>query len=156
VALRIHLQQPPRHAVADPVGTKRFARAVLASVGVADGAMSLVLTDNAGIHGLNARYRDIDRATDVLAFPLHEEDETGSIYLGDVVISVERAREQAPRFGNDFESELARLIAHGILHLMGHDHHTPHQGRAMRAAERRALAAFTPGTLLRARAGGWA
>ncbi len=149
MALRIHLQQPPGPAVVDPVGVKRFARAVLAGAGVTGGAMTLVLTDDAGIRDLNARYRGIDAPTDVLAFPLHEADETGAVYLGDVVISFERAREQAPRFHNTLEPELARLIAHGLLHLLGHDHHTPHQGRAMKAAERRALAAYRRGTLLR-------
>jgi probable rRNA maturation factor len=84
----------------------------------------------------------------VLAFPLGEPDEAGDVYLGDVVISLERAAEQAPRFGNTLEPELARLLSHGVLHLLGYDHHTPGEGRTMKAAERRALAAYQAGTLL--------
>ncbi len=106
-----------------------------------------MLTDDAGIRKLNARFRNQDRHTDVLAFPLHDTDDIG-LYLGDVVVSIERAREQAPRFNNDFESELARLIVHGILHLLGYDHHTSSDGKKMKARERLALERFTPGSLI--------
>jgi probable rRNA maturation factor len=61
--------------------------------------------------------------------------------------------EQAPRFGTDPDAELARLVAHGLLHLLGYDHHTPADGRRMKAAERRALQGFLPGTLLTVRDG---
>jgi len=109
-------------------------------------ALTIVFTDDVGIRALNARFRDRDRATDVLSFPLHEDDEAG-VYLGDVVISLERAENQAPRFGNDPEAELARLLVHGLLHLIGYDHHNPVDGRRMKAAERRALLEFVPGSL---------
>ncbi len=155
MALRIHLNRQAGWPTIDPVGVKRFARAVLRGEDVADGGLTLVITDDAGIRDLNARFRDKDRATDVLSFPLHEEDEAG-LYLGDVIISGERAREQAPRFHNDEEAELARLIAHGILHILGYDHHRPADGRRMKAAERRALTAYVPGTLLRSPKGGLA
>jgi len=155
VALRVHLRRQAGPLEVDPIGVKRFARAVLRGEGLIDGALTLVLTDNDALRELNFRFREKDRATDVLSFPLHEEDE-GGLYLGDVVISTERAREQAPRFHNDEESELARLIAHGILHILGYDHHRPADGRKMKAAERRALAEFTPGTLVRETQGGLA
>jgi len=129
-----------------PSGIKRFARHVLMSEGVAEAAVTIVFTDDVGIRSLNARFRDQDRATDVLAFPLHEEDD-GRMYLGDVIISLERARSQAPRFGNDPEGELARLLVHGLLHLLGYDHHRPQDGRRMKAAERRGLDGFLPGSL---------
>jgi probable rRNA maturation factor len=116
---------------------------VLEQEGVALGAVTIVFTDDAGIRDLNARFRDQDRATDVLAFPLPDEDG----YLGDVIISLERARAQAPRFGNDREAELARLIVHGLLHLLGYDHHRPQDGRRMKAAERRGLGLFAAGSL---------
>ena len=80
-------------------------------------------------------------------------DEEGA-YLGDVVISMDRARAQAPRYRHDVEAELARLLVHGVLHLLGYDHHAPRDGRAMKAAERRALAAFLPGSLVRDPGGG--
>jgi len=144
MGLRVHLRRRGVPAAVDAAAVKRFARSLLRGEGVTGGAVTLVLTGNREVQELNARFRGLDRPTDVLAFPLDDPD-----YLGDVVISVERAREQAPRFHNDFEAELARLIAHGLLHLLGHDHHTPAEGRRMKAAERRALAGWLPGTLLR-------
>ncbi len=144
MGLRVHLRRRGVPIAVDPVGVKRFARTLLREEGVREGAVTLVLTGDREVRELNARFRGLDRPTDVLAFPLDDPD-----YLGDVVISVERAREQAPRFHNDFESELARLIAHGILHLLGHDHHTSVEGRRMKAAERRALTGYVPGTLVR-------
>ncbi len=155
MALRIHLKRRGGPLEVDPVAVKRYAREVLRAEGVADGALTLVLTDDAEVRGLNAEFRGRDRETDVLAFPLGEDpDDPG--YLGDVIVSTERARDQAPRFHNDVESELARLITHGILHLLGHDHHTPAEGKRMKASERRALRAFVPGTLLRSGGGGYA
>lgn len=148
MSLRVHLTRLTKYPRVDARGTKRFARDVLRAEGVLEGAVSLVLTDDVGIRKLNARFRDQDRATDVLAFPLHEQGEDGVVYLGDVAISLERAVAQAPRFHNLPEAELARLIAHGLLHLLGYDHHTPLEGKAMKAAERRALARLLPDSIL--------
>ena len=146
MGLRVHLRRHGKFVGVDPLGVKRFAKTVLRGENVSEGGLTIVLTDNQGIRELNSHYRGQDRHTDVLSFPLHEEDEAG-MYLGDVVVSVERAREQAPRFDNDIESELARLISHGILHILGYDHHTSADGKKMKAAERRALARFAPGSL---------
>lgn len=158
MSLRVHLKRHAKHLEVDPAAVKRYARAVLRSQDVGEGVLCLVLTDNVRIRELNARYRSKDRATDVLAFPGDVDADpflppppgarVEPRYLGDVVVSVERAVEQAPRFHNDPESELARLVTHGILHLLGHDHHTPAEGRRMKAAERAALRAFVPGTLV--------
>lgn len=139
----MHLQGATGSGGLQPSGIKRFARDVLKQEAVAEAAVTIVFTDDAGIRDLNARFRDMDRVTDVLAFPLRDEDG----YLGDVIISLERARAQAPRFQNDPEAELARLIVHGLLHLLGYDHHRPQDGRRMKAAERRALALFEGGSL---------
>ncbi len=139
----MHLQGATGSGGLQPSGIKRFARDVLKQEGATLGAVTIVFTDDAGIRDLNARFRDMDRATDVLAFPLRDEDG----YLGDVIISLERARAQAPRFQNDPEAELARLIVHGLLHLLGYDHHRPQDGRRMKAAERHALGLFEPGSL---------
>jgi probable rRNA maturation factor len=146
MSLRVQVQRDDRSDGTDPAGIKRFAKSVLRGEGVTEGGMTIVLTDDETIRGLNRRFRDRDRATDVLAFPLHERDEAG-VYLGDVVVSLERARDQAPRFKNAPEAELARLLCHGLLHMMGYDHHSPADGRRMKAAERRALARFAPGSL---------
>lgn len=147
MSLRVHLKRVVKRPAVDAAGVKRFIKHVLRSEQVAEGGITVVLTDDAGIRDLNARFRGRDRATDVLAFPLGEDDGTG-LYLGDVIVSLPRAVEQAPRFHNDAESELARLLAHGVLHLLGYDHHSPADGRRMKQAERRVLAGLEPGTLL--------
>ena len=88
--------------------------------------VSVTFTDNEGIRALNREYRNIDRATDVLSFPQidygeGEEIEEGGM-LGDIVLSLERAREQAEEFGHGFERESAFLCVHSMLHLLGYDH----------------------------------
>ena len=145
--MKVYIQRKVKHPKVLAAPAKRYMRDVLSGEGVTEGSLTLVLTDDDGIQELNAAYRDKDRPTDVLAFPFGEEDENG-LYLGDVVISLERAVSQAPRFHNPPERELARLITHGILHLLGYDHHTPQEGKRMKQAERRALAHHRPGSLM--------
>lgn len=92
--------------------------------------VSVTFCDNEYIRKLNKEYRDKDKATDVLSFPLYdfnEEDDSifemeDSIALGDIVISLERAREQAEEIGNSFIKEVAFLTVHSMLHLLGYDH----------------------------------
>ena len=86
--------------------------------------VSLTFTDNEGIHALNKTYRNIDRPTDVLSFPQidYESGEKAEGALGDIVLSLERAREQAEEFGHSFERECAFLCVHSTLHLLGYDH----------------------------------
>ena len=95
-----------------------------------DCEVSLTFTDNEGIRDINNRYRGIDKATDVLSFPQidYENEEDIETYaeeplmLGDIVISLERAVEQANDFGHSFERECAFLCVHSVLHLLGYDH----------------------------------
>lgn len=88
--------------------------------------VSITFTDNEGIRKLNKKYRNIDSATDVLSFPLIDFDEEEPVLdspmLGDIVISLERAKEQAEEFGHSFEREAAFLCVHSVLHLLGYDH----------------------------------
>ena len=90
--------------------------------------ISVTFTDNAGIRELNRQYRDKDIETDVLSFPMGENGvydtdmETGAKILGDVVISVEKARDQAELYGHSFQREVGYLTAHSVLHLLGYDH----------------------------------
>lgn len=90
--------------------------------------VSVVLTDSESIKSINSEYRGIDSATDVLSFPQFAPDEpypdTGYVPLGDIVISVERAENQALVYGHSFERELAFLTVHSTLHLLGYDHVT--------------------------------
>lgn len=90
--------------------------------------VSVTFCDNEEIREINQKFRNIDRATDVLSFPLFDDDgmnahvEELDCMLGDVVLSLERAREQADEFGHSFEREIAFLTVHSILHLLGYDH----------------------------------
>lgn len=95
-----------------------------------DCEVSLTFTDNEGICALNRTYRHIDHPTDVLSFPLTdysgESDEPVAdepvVSLGDIVISLEKAQEQADTYGHSFEREVAFLCVHSMLHLLGYDH----------------------------------
>lgn len=94
-----------------------------------DAEVSVTICDNEYIRALNMSYRNKDKATDVLSFPMYEdgqfdksECEAGGAILGDIVISVERAKEQAKEIGNSFLTEIAFLAVHSTLHLLGYDH----------------------------------
>ena len=108
--------------------------------------LSIALVDDAAIADLNARYRGKSRATDVLSFSLIEGEhaDRGGNLLGDVVISVETAARQARRAHRGLDAEVARLLIHGTLHLLGHDHETDDEARTMRAEERRLWRAIQP------------
>ena len=85
--------------------------------------MTIVLTDDAQLHELNREYLGVDAPTDVLSFPASETDpETGVAYLGDILISIPRATQQAQAAGHPIEAEVQLLVIHGTLHLLGHDH----------------------------------
>ena len=112
---------------------KRAIKAALAYEGFEGGAeISVTFTDNEDIRALNRDFRGKDAATDVLSFPMLDEgeedfrydgeDDTALTVLGDIVISVERALEQAEQFGHSFERELSFLAVHSVLHLLGYDH----------------------------------
>jgi probable rRNA maturation factor len=90
---------------------------------LASADMTIVLTDDAQLHELNREYLSIDAPTDVLSFPAAESDpETGIMYLGDILISIPRATQQAEAAGHSVEAEVQLLVVHGTLHLLGHDH----------------------------------
>jgi probable rRNA maturation factor len=121
---------------------QRAARLTLESQSApADADLTLVLTDDELLHDLNLDFRDTDAPTDVLSFPASEPDpETGVLYLGDVIISVDRAREQAGAGGHSLEAELQLLVVHGVLHLLGHDHAATAGKERMWAAQASILA----------------
>ena len=107
--------------------------------------VSVTFTDNEGIHELNKKFRGVDKPTDVLSFPLFDyegESEEPPIdeiinNLGDIVISLEKAQEQAAEFGHSFERETAFLCVHSMLHLLGYDHERSEEEDAeMRAKQR--------------------
>lgn len=95
--------------------------------GVENSEVSITLTDDEHIHALNKKFRGIDKATDVLSFAFRESDEPEIIgtdfeILGDVIISLDRAKFQAEEFGHSFLREIIFLEVHGLLHLLGYDH----------------------------------
>lgn len=110
--------------------------------------MSIILTTPAEIRKLNKEYRDIDRETDVLSFPMYEKEELETVKkqkqewkdtLGDIVISIERVEEQAKEYGHSFEREFAYMLVHGFYHIMGEDHIEEEDKKIMRAKEENVL-----------------
>lgn len=103
--------------------------------------VSISFMDADDIRTLNRDYRGKDEATDVLSFPVSEALAMGpSISLGDVVICMEIAKQQAKEYGHSLERELAFLVVHGLLHLLGYDHETPEDEAEMCAAQNDILA----------------
>lgn len=104
-----------------------------------DCEISVSIVDNEEIRQINKQFRNIDRATDVLSFPMltfaegeeAEVNENDEIILGDIIISLERAREQAAEYGHSLKREIAFLTAHSMLHLLGYDHMEPEEEAEM-------------------------
>ncbi|MGN0621624.1 MAG: rRNA maturation RNase YbeY [Porcipelethomonas sp.] len=139
-------------AVKIPVGIRllirRCCQAVLATENFGrDAEVSVSFVTNKEIRNLNKVYRDKDKETDVLSFPLTGEDgteevnaETGAVLLGDIVISLEMAVRQAGIYGHSLEREIGFLTVHSMLHLLGYDHETsPLEERIMREKEEAVL-----------------
>ena len=112
------------------------ASRVLRGEGRDHAAVTVVLVDDPYIRQLNHKYRHLDRATDVLSFNMDDGPGSEEETLGDVYISVDRARDQAGRYHVSLDDELHRLVVHGCLHLLGYDHHTASQRKVMREKER--------------------
>ncbi|MBQ8821013.1 MAG: rRNA maturation RNase YbeY [Lachnospiraceae bacterium] len=122
--------------------------------------VNVLLTDNEGIHEYNKEYRSIDRETDVLSFPnvdfetegvfdIDEDMEadyfdpdTGELILGDIIISVDKVKEQAESYGHSLKREFSFLVAHSMLHLCGYDHMEPGEAAVMEAKQEEALRAL--------------
>lgn len=122
--------------------------------------INVLLTDNEGIRGFNREYRAIDKETDVLSFPnlnfeeeavfeIAGEDEadcfdpdTGELILGDIILSVDRVKEQAESYGHSQKREFAFLVAHSMLHLCGYDHMTEDEAAVMEQKQESALNAL--------------
>lgn len=101
--------------------------------------LSVVLTTDENIHGYNREYRSVDRPTDVLSFPADEGDDLLAPpdgFLGDIMISIPRAREQAKALGHSTEREILFLTVHGVLHLLGYDHMRPEDEQIMLPVQR--------------------
>jgi len=125
---------------------RAYIKTILNALGCPDAEVTLCCVDDAAMRALNYSWRGKDKTTDVLSFSQVEGFEApggGPKLLGDVVISMPTAARQALARGHSLEEEMARLLVHGILHLLGHDHvHGGWQAKKMRAEERRLLNAL--------------
>ncbi len=121
---------------------KHLKARLLAEIG-RRGTFSLVVVSNAAIRKLNKQWRGKDYATDVLSFPLELEiPPPGAPWeIGEIVISAEKAQEQAEEYGHSFKRELAFLFVHGFLHVLGFDHETPAEEKEMFGRQKEVLKA---------------
>ena len=111
--------------------------------------ITIILTDKENIKRINKQYRNIDKATDVLSFPMFEKDELDKkienknfeheYVLGDIIISIPKVEEQAKEYGHSFERELSYMLVHGFYHLMGYDHIKEEDKKIMRPKEEKIL-----------------
>ena len=110
--------------------------------------ISIIFTTPIDIQAYNKEYRNIDRATDVLSFPMFEKDEVEKFkkeksvvpeVLGDIIINLSQVKMQADEYGHSFERELAYMLVHGFYHLMGYDHMEEEEKRIMRLKEEKVL-----------------
>ncbi len=135
------------------VGTRRIlrsARALLGAVGRAEASLSITFVGDRAMRRLNREHRGKDRTTDVLSFPLYEpfavprRARAGEpeLLLGDIIISVDVAKRQAAEYDATLDAEIERLLIHGLLHLLGHDHEEPGERARMIRQEKRLAAAI--------------
>ena len=106
--------------------------------------INIILTNPEHIRNINKKYRNIDKETDVLSFPMFEKEEIEEMKkngndinepLGDIIISIERVKQQAEEYGHSFERELSYMLIHGFYHLMGYDHMNDEDKKQMREKE---------------------
>lgn len=141
VLLRARLR---RHSLYLPV-VKSFIQRILVEAGQPEAVVSVELIGDVRMRRLNLRYRARDTTTDVLAFAMRDAPGPSSELIGDVVISIPRAAKQAMEQGHTVTHELAVLLIHGILHLLGYDHEgDEREARRMRRQERKIFQALLP------------
>jgi rRNA maturation RNase YbeY len=147
--MTVRLARPARGPALPPFDAallERRAAALLDALGRRGAELSIALVDDQEMAEMNARYRGRQGPTDVLSFSLLEGDHVdfGGGLLGDVVIDVAQAARQAAARGASLDDELGRLLVHGTLHLLGHDHQRPEEAREMEALESRLWDAIAP------------
>jgi len=138
----------------DTPGVRRLVGLILDDHDSRGSDLTVVFARDGVVREFNAAYRDVDRATDVLAFAMLDREPPGEDgdpeelerVLGDVVISIDRAMDQARRYKITPEREILKLVAHGVLHLLGHDHPNPRERARMRSLEGRYLRALSKTT----------
>jgi len=132
VNVELRSEHPSGRAVARRVRAR--VRAILSALGRPGAGLSILLTTDGRIRTLNRRWRRVDHATDVLSFPADDPPGSGP-HLGDLAISLDVAARRARRAGRTLGEEVDRYLVHGLLHLVGHDHHRPGEAREMARVE---------------------
>ena len=149
--MEIYIKNLQRSTRLDALKIKRNLARALRLLGLSQTELSVVFVNSERMRRLNARYRGIDRATDVLSFPLSDNDPKrvgdkrgeGPFPLGDIILCVPKALLQAKEYGIPFSEETLRLLVHGLLHLVGYDHElNSYQKRKMEKKERELLDAL--------------
>jgi probable rRNA maturation factor len=148
--MTVRLSAPPDSASlprADLTLLRARARRILRALGHSRSELSIALVDDGEMKRLNGAWRGRPRATDVLSFSLVEGEQSDyrGQMLGDVVIGIETAARQARERHRSLDDVVSRLLIHGVLHLLGHDHEQDDEARVMRAAERRLSTAIREG-----------
>lgn len=123
---------------------RSFIRKIAGALGIDGASFTVILTDNETIKEINKTYRKKNRPTDVISFANRDcpfPQAPGEVEaLGDIYLSLEKAADQAPRYGNDLPAEVRRLLVHGVLHLLGYDHErTARERQRMEAKENEVL-----------------
>jgi probable rRNA maturation factor len=140
-SIDVQIQSPLWDAEPAAAQTVRAAIVAAAALVPAEGEISVLLTDDAGVRDLNRTWRGLDQPTNVLSFPAAKPvNRPGGALLGDIAVAYETLAREAAADAKPFGHHLAHLVVHGFLHLLGYDHQTDSQADAMEGLERAALA----------------
>ena len=139
VSVEVIIESDAWSACADVERIVRHAIESAAAVIGKGGEVAVMLTDDASIRGMNARWRDIDKPTNVLSFPVGESAAAITRHLGDIAIAYETVAAESASEGKTFADHLAHLAIHGYLHLVGFDHETDAEACSMEKLETRIL-----------------
>ena len=129
---KVSIASPQELVKLDRPRLREIVRQVMAEEDIKDYEISLAFVDNPTIHGINKRFLEHDEPTDVITFPYS----SGKVLIGELVIGVEVALEQARVGGHEVDAELALYVIHGLLHLVGYDDKDAHDRKQMRVRER--------------------
>ena len=129
---KVSIASPQELVKLDRPRLREIVRQVMAEEDIKDYELSLAFVDNPTIHGINKRFLEHDEPTDVITFPYS----SGKVLVGELVIGVEVALEQARVGGHEVDAELALYVIHGLLHLVGYDDKDAHDRKQMRVRER--------------------
>jgi probable rRNA maturation factor len=135
--MHVHYRNEVRGSGVDARALKATMRTLLNAVGEGDSTISVTLVNDDAIRDINREHRGKDKPTDVLSFPLEPEPFSQERLLGDIVISIDTARRQAADYDAPVQREIYRLLIHGLLHVLGHDHEEADERSAMESEERR-------------------